>query len=421
MKKTYRILLAGFAALAVFSCNKDVTPAAPMSTEEVQKKLSDVAVATINEVDPINYKEWGQSAIKLYDAIQTIGRNSKDFDVDFDMMLKSSTEKKEGFEITTNIIQLSLLKGDVTVKDDQFVYTESDKPFNMTIPADGKTYKIQVESAGENGDGIIIAQSTRENGDVTYIRKNGIIVPQKAAIHITEDGKQFMDIEVFPVIDDKNKNGILDETDVISGQASVVIPAYSLLLNDLKITTDSAIGTLALMHGKTSVLSVNAQVDLMMVVSSVKALNEGVKEVGEIMPKTIKGSISLMGGQAIVKADMDAEKVMGVSMHYAAEDKAKEACKLYNANVKADLYFDNNPTIQASLVFLVEKADTDEESWNVVPGLHFHDGVSADMTFDEFVTSFTSNEEAIGPVMDAAGGFMGKIALYFPELMPKKK
>ena len=49
MKKTYRILLAGFAALAVFSCNKDVKPAAPMSCEEVQKKLSDVAVATIKE------------------------------------------------------------------------------------------------------------------------------------------------------------------------------------------------------------------------------------------------------------------------------------------------------------------------------------------------------------------------------------
>ena len=51
----------------------------------------------------------------------------------------------------------------------------------------------------------------------------------------------------------------------------------------------------------------------------------------------------------------------------------------------------------------------------------FYDGVSGDMTYKEFLTSFTSNEEAFGPVMDAAGGFMGKIALYFPELMPKKK
>ena len=73
MKKTYSILLAGFAALAVFSCNKDVKPAAPMSCEEVQKKLSDVAVATIKEVDPDNYKEWGQSAIKLYTDYKTIG------------------------------------------------------------------------------------------------------------------------------------------------------------------------------------------------------------------------------------------------------------------------------------------------------------------------------------------------------------
>ena len=74
---------------------------------------------------------------------------------------------------------------------------------------------------------------------------------------------------------------------------------------------------------------------------------------------------------------------------------------------------------------MVEKASTEEEeegdSWNVIPGFHFYDGVSGDMTYKEFLTSFTSNEEAFGPVMDAAGGFMGKIALYFPELMPKKK
>ena len=82
MKKTYSILLAGFAALAVFSCNKDVKPAAPMSCEEVQKKLSDVAVATIKEVDPDNYKEWGQSAIKLYTDYKTIGAQSEELDFD---------------------------------------------------------------------------------------------------------------------------------------------------------------------------------------------------------------------------------------------------------------------------------------------------------------------------------------------------
>ena len=391
MKKTYSILLAGFAALAVFSCNKDVKPAAPMSCEEVQKKLSDVAVATIKEVDPDNYKEWGQSAIKLYTDYKTIGAQSEELDFD-EMMVKTTEEKSEGTEIITNIIRLSLLKGDVTVVDNKFVYKESENPFNMTIPSDGKTYKIQMECSGENGDGIILTESTRTIDEVTLIRRTGIVVPQKAAAHITQDGKQFMDIEIYP--------------------------------NDFNASNDGITAALALMHGNTSVLSINGEVELETIVQDLKSLTKAEAEF-ETIPGDIKGNISLMGGQAIVKANIDGEDLWGVPTHYSSESEAKKAVKVFNENAKADLYFDNNPTIQASLCFMVEKASTEEEeegdSWNVIPGFHFYDGVSGDMTYKEFLTSFTSNEEAFGPVMDAAGGFMGKIALYFPELMPKKK
>ena len=365
MKKTYSILLAGFAALAVFSCNKDVKPAAPMSCEEVQKKLSDVAVATIKEVDPDNYKEWGQSAIKLYTDYKTIGAQSEELDFD-EMMVKTTEEKSEGTEIITNIIRLSLLKGDVTVVDNKFVYKESENPFNMTIPSDGKTYKIQMECSGENGDGIILTESTRTVDEVTIIRRTGVVVPQKAAAHITQDGKQFMDIEIYPVIEDNNKSGMLDDTDVIKGHATVVIPGYSLTLNDFNASNDGITAALALMHGNTSVLSINGEVELETIVRDLKSLTKAEAEF-ETIPGDIKGNISLMGGQAIVKANIDGEDLWGVPTHY------------------------------------------------------FYDGVSGDMTYKEFLTSFTSNEEAFGPVMDAAGGFMGKIALYFPELMPKKK
>ena len=423
MKKTYSILLAGFAALAVFSCNKDVKPAAPMSCEEVQKKLSDVAVATIKEVDPDNYKEWGQSAIKLYTDYKTIGAQSEELDFD-EMMVKTTEEKSEGTEIITNIIRLSLLKGDVTVVDNKFVYKESENPFNMTIPSDGKTYKIQMECSGENGDGIILTESTRTVDEVTIIRRTGVVVPQKAAAHITQDGKQFMDIEIYPVIEDNNKSGMLDDTDVIKGHATVVIPGYSLTLNDFNASNDGITAALALMHGNTSVLSINGEVELETIVQDLKSLTKAEAEF-ETIPGDIKGNISLMGGQAIVKANIDGEDLWGVPTHYSSESEAKKAVKVFNENAKADLYFDNNPTIQASLCFMVEKASTEEEeegdSWNVIPGFHFYDGVSGDMTYKEFLTSFTSNEEAFGPVMDAAGGFMGKIALYFPELMPKKK
>jgi hypothetical protein len=421
MKKTYRILLAGLAALAVFSCNKDVKPAAPMSCEEVQKKLSDVAVATIKEVDPDNYKAWGQSAIKLYTDYRTIGAQSEELDLD-EMMVKTTEEESEGTEIITNIIRLSLLKGDVTVVDNKFVYKESENPFNMTIPSDGKTYKIQMECAGENGDGIILTESTRTMDEGTRIRRTGIVVPQKAAAHITQDGKQFMDIEIYPVIEDNNKSGMLDGDDVIKGHATVVIPGYSLTLNDFKATNDGITAALALMHGNTSVLSINGEVELETIVQDLKSLTKAEAEF-ETIPGDIKGNISLMGGQAIVKASIDAEDLWGVPMNYSSESEAKKAVKVFNENAKADLYFDNNPTIQASLCFMVEKTSSEEEgdSWNVIPGFHFYDGASGDMTYKEFLTSFTSNQEAFSPLMEAAAGFMGKFAAYFPELMPKEK
>jgi hypothetical protein len=289
----------------------------------------------------------------------------------------------------------------------------------MTIPSDGKTYKIQMECSGENGDGIILTERTRTVDEVTLIRRTGIVVPQKAAAHITQDGKQFMDIEIYPVIEDNNKNGMLDEDDVIKGHATIVIPGYSLTLNDFNATNDGITAALAFMHGNTSVLSINGEVELKTIVYDLKSLT---KAEFETIPGDIKGNISLMGGQAIVKASIDGEDLWAVPMNYSSEAEAKKAAQLFNKSAKADLYFDNNPTIQASLCFMVEKTSSEEEgdSWNVIPGFHFYDGVSGDMTYKEFLTSFSSNQEAFGPVMEAAGGFMAKFAAYFPELMPKK-
>ena len=72
MKKINLFIVAAIAAFATVSCEKEVKPAAPMSPEQVEQKLSDVAVATLQEADPDNWKDWGLSAINLYQDIQKV-------------------------------------------------------------------------------------------------------------------------------------------------------------------------------------------------------------------------------------------------------------------------------------------------------------------------------------------------------------
>lgn len=418
MKKINLFIVAAIAAFATVSCEKEVKPAAPMSPEQVEQKLSDVAVATLQEADPDNWKDWGLSAINLYQDIQKVDKDSKDFEYDSEKYAVKETEEKKGNVTTiTQLMQLSLLKGDITVKDGQFVLEESNNPVNLTIPSNGKTYKLQLESTGESGNGIILSERTTTDEDKTVIKRRALLVPQKIAVHVTENGKMFLEGALFPVVEDKNNNGKLDEDDAIKGSAYIQTPDYSITLNDLYVTQDSFTGSVELFHGNTSILSINAEVELeVMINNAVKALT---KSETDFIPDDITGTITLMGGQAIIKADIDAGDLFNKRMSYTSEADAKVVASAFNKNAKADLYFDNNPTIQASLVFSVQE-DKENGRWNIIPGLHFYDG-SADMTYTEFANSFMTNKEAASPLMGEFGSFMTKFKKYFGEYLPKEK
>ena len=63
--KKITLICAVLATLLAVSCGKDVKPAAPMTSSEIQEKMSTVAVNVLNEVDPDNWKEFGQTGLNL--------------------------------------------------------------------------------------------------------------------------------------------------------------------------------------------------------------------------------------------------------------------------------------------------------------------------------------------------------------------
>ena len=409
MKKLYLILCAGILAFAAVSCNKqDVEPAKPMSGTEIKQKLADTAVDALKEVDPKYWENWAETTTGLVDAIKEVeGGNLGEFGDDLQKVMVS-TETKDQKTIITTLIKLSLIKGDVTVVDNAFKYTKSDNQFNITYVYNGKTYKAQLESEGENADGIIITEREYEGiEEGTEIRLVKAVIPTKAAVRVTENGKLFLDVVVTPTVEDKNGNGMLDEGDVIRGSATIQIPDYELTLNDLYITDDEGKGAMRLSHAGKSVLAIEGQAKLDLFVERVKALED--YSINYI-PKEVIGNVSVLGGTALLRADAKVEKLLGVSTKYENEDEAKKAAEAITKNLKADLYFDNNPTIQASLCIIVEKDLV--SGWNLVAGVHLYDG-SADVPASEF---FDFSEDVWKPVSGEASAFIVKFSQYFGKL-----
>ena len=362
MKKLYLILCAGILAFAAVSCNKDaqpVEPAKPMSATELKQKLANTAVDALNEVDPDNWTGWAQTGMKLVNSLQQVGGgNIQEISDDLRDAMRS-IEKKDNITTTIYLLKLSLVKGDITVVDNAFKYTKSDNPLNITYVMDGKTYKAQLESEGENEEGLILFQSEGNlDGDVNIEK---VFVPTKAAIHVTEDEKLFLDVVINPTVEDKNGNGELDENDAIKGSATIQIPDYT-----------------------------------------VKSFDEVTLN---YIPKDLNGNVSVLGGTALLKANANVKKLQEqeIKVNYESEDLAKSAAATIAQNLKADLYFDNNPTIQASFCTLVEK-DL-QSGWNVVPGIHLYDG-SADVPVKDF---FDFSEEVWEPVSGKLNAFRTKI------------
>ncbi len=407
MKKLYLILCAGILALAAVSCNKDaqpVEPAKPMSATEIKQKLANTAVDAIKEVDPDNWNAWAQTGLKLYNGIREVeGGNINDLSKDLEEAMTSIVEG-DTKTTTTTLIKLSLVKGDITVEDNKFKYTKSNNPLNITYVLNSKTYKAQLESEGDNGDGITV--STREYEPIeagkTAVSIVKVAVPTKAAIHVTENGKLFLDAVIYPTVEDKNGNGELDENDAIKGSATIQIPDYTLTLSDLLISDASVKAAISLSHSGKAVLAIDAQASMDLFVERVKSFNEVTLN---YIPKDLNGNVSVLGGTALLKANANVEKLQEqeIKVNYESEDLAKSAAATIAQNLKADLYFDNNPTIQASLCALVEK-DL-QSGWNVVPGIHLYDG-SADVPVKDF---FDFSEEVWKPVSGELNAFLTKI------------
>ena len=414
MKKLYLILCAGILAFAAASCGKDVPPAKPMTAPEVKQKLSDTAVDALKEVDPDLWKDWGQSGLKLVNALQKVEKgNLEDLSDDLDAVMRSVVTKDKKTTVTL-LLKLSQFKGDITVVNNAFQYTKSNNPLNLTYVFEGKTYKAQLESSGESGDGILLREreddviGSEEESEVQILK---LVVPAKAAIHVTENGKLFLDAVINPVIEDKNKNGILDDTDAIKGTATIQIPDYSLALNSLSISGEGVTAALDLSHGSKKVLSVEADVEMDLFIERVKAALDEITV--NTKPDDITGTVSILGGAALLKAEIDMGDLLNAETHYATEAEARKVAAVFTKNAKADLYFDNNPTVQASLCFLVEQDDKDR--WEIVPGLHLYDG-SADVPVFEF---FDLTEDVWKPVTGEAASFMSKISKYFGDSLPQ--
>ena len=416
MKKLYLILCAGILALAAVSCNKDtddpkVEPAKPMTGAEVKQKLANTAVDAIKEVDPDNWNAWAQTGLKLYNGIREVeGGNINDLTKDLEEAMTSIVEG-DTKTTTTTLIKLSLVKGDITVEDNNFKYTKSNNPLNITYVLNGKTYKAQLESEGDNGDGITV--STREYEPIeagkTEVKIVKVAVPTKAAIHVTENGKLFLDAVIYPTVEDKNGNGELDENDAIKGSATIQIPDYTLTLSDLLISDASVKAAISLSHSGKAVLAIDAQASMDLFVERVKSFDEVTLN---YIPKDLNGNVSVLGGTALLKANANVEKLQEIKVHYESEDLAKSAAATIAQNLKADLYFDNNPTIQASLCVMVQKNVS--QGWDVVAGVHLYDG-SADVPASEF---FDLKDEVWEPVVGKANSFVTKIKEYFGGKQP---
>ena len=414
MKKLYLILCAGILALAAVSCKKDaqpVEPAKPMSATEIKQKLANTAVDALNEVDPDNWNAWAQTGMKLVNSIQQVeGGNIQEISEDLRDAMTSIVEG-DTKTTTTTLIKLSLVKGDITVEDNNFKYTKSNNPLNITYVLNGKTYKAQLESEGDNGDGITV--STREYEPIeagkTEVKIVKVAVPTKAAIHVTENGKLFLDAVIYPTVEDKNGNGELDENDAIKGSATIQIPDYTLTLSDLLISDASVKAAISLSHSGKAVLAIDAQASMDLFVERVKSFDQVSLN---YIPKSLNGNVSVLGGTALLKANANVEKLQEIKVHYESEDLAKSAAATIAQNLKADLYFDNNPTIQASFCVMVEK-DL-QSGWNVVAGVHLYDG-SADVPASEF---FDLKDEVWEPVVGKANSFVTKIKDYFGGKQP---
>ena len=396
MKKLYLILCSGLVALFALSCNKDATPT-PMTPNQVKEKTADVVVNALNEVDPDNWKEWGQTGLGLINELSDIVKEGQADQsvIDFVQNLRNLFVKESGNKVEI-LIKLSQITGEITVsKDKKVTYTASSNPVSLTMPYNGKDYKLQMEVKGESSTALLLYYE----GEVTL----SAYVPQTIGLHLTQNGGTYMDLVVNPVINDKNGNGKLDADDSIGANFTLQIPDYKFTGTDVTVAEDFAVGIFELTHNTTSVFLLDGKLEFNM------HITDG--NISMDVDDAEINKLSLMGGQAILIAEADVQDLENISSHYESEASAEAAARSISKSLKAELFFDNNTNLaQASLVPMVVAGK--ESGYDVVPGIHYADG-SADETLES-----VGNDPVWDSVSQKASDIAGKLTKYFHDLLP---
>lgn len=396
MKKLYLILCSGLVALFALSCNKDATPT-PMTPNQVKEKTADVVVNALNEVDPDNWKEWGQTGLGLINELSDIVKEGQADQsvIDFVQNLRNLFVKESGNKVEI-LIKLSQITGEITVsKDKKVTYTASSNPVSLTMPYNGKDYKLQMEVKGESSTALLLYYE----GENTL----SVYVPQTIGLHLTQSGGTYMDLVVNPVINDKNGNGKLDADDSIGANFTLQIPDYKFTGTDVTVAEDFAVGIFELTHNTTSVFLLDGKLEFNM------HITDG--NISMDVDDAEINKLSLMGGQAILIAEADVQDLKSISAHYESKASAEAAARSISKSLKAELFFDNNTNLaQASLVPMVVAGK--ESGYDVVPGIHYADG-SADETLES-----VGNDPVWDSVSQKASDIAGKLTKYFHDLLP---
>lgn len=396
MKRIYLILCTGLVALFALSCNKDATPT-PMTPNQVKQKTADVVVNALNEVDPDNWKEWGQTGLGLINELSDFVKEGQADQsvIDFVQNLRNLFVKESGNKVEI-LIKLSQITGEITVsKDKKVTYTASSNPVSLTMPYNGKDYKLQMEVKGESSTALLLYYE----GEITL----SAYVPQTIGLHLTQNGGTYMDLVVNPVINDKNGNGELDADDTIGANFTLQIPDYKFTGTDVTVAEDFAVGIFELTHNTTSVFLLDGKLEFNM------HITDG--NISMDVDDAEINKLSLMGGQAILIAEADVQDLKSISAHYESKASAEAAARSISKSLKAELFFDNNTNLaQASLVPMVVAGK--ESGYDVVPGIHYADG-SADETLES-----VGNDPVWDSVSQKASDIAGKLTKYFHDLLP---
>lgn len=403
MKKLTLIVCAGLVALAAVSCKKDVKPAAPMSPDEAEQKLVQVAVNAINEVDPKYWGDWFTTCYDLEKELASLESDKGLKELVDDLRALFVTESgTETAKVVTAVIRLSQVTGDLTIENKTVKYTKSSNPLNITMTCNGKAYKAQLEAKGESSTPLEVYTYESEYESETI----SVCVPQTAAVHVTENGSLFADLVVNPVVTDTNKNNKLDESDTIGGSLVLQIPAYKLAVSNMSVSENGISGVITFSHGSTTILSLDGKVEFEY--RGVKSLIPSGFEMDDI---TIN-SLSVMDGQAILKGGVDWEDIITIlgNESYASQTEAQTASRALNNSVKAELYFDNNPTCQAWFTTVV-KASNEDGSYYVIPAVNYADGTV------KSIYEYDFEDEVWDPVKVAVTNFSKKVN----DLLPKNQ